>query len=222
VSGYRSASGVLSFLRQGNYSGNPDHPRTFVRGNNPYWRLAYTGESGPHNWMFGALGLNADVYPNDESAQPVFDSGSTRFRDVGIDAQYQYILEPHTVSAQVRYIRERISDPQNLVLADDTSATLRSFRAKVSYVYESKYGASLSFFNVDGSSDSVAFAGGLTNSPATRGWTPELYWMPLQNLRVGLQYTAFSRYLGARSNYDGSGRNASDNNTAYLYLWFAY
>ena len=222
VSSYQSASGILSFLRQGNYSGNPDHPRTFVRGHNPYWRLAYTGEAGPHNWMLGALGLTADVFPNDASAHPVFDTGSTKFRDVGIDGQYQYILEPHTVSAQARFIRERISDPQNLVLGDSPSATLRSFRSKVSYVYRSKYGASLSFFNVNGSGDSVAFAGGVTNSPGTRGWTPEVFWMPYENLRVGMQYTAFTKYLGSKSNFDGTGRNPRDNNTAYLYAWFAY
>ena len=222
LSSYQSANGILSFLRQGNHAGSADHPRTFVKGHNPYWRLAYTGEKGAHNWMLGALGLTADVFPNDAEAQPEFGSGSTKFRDVGVDAQYQYILEPHTVSAQARFIKERISDPQNLVLADSTSATLRTFRSKVSYVYQSKYGASLSFFNVNGSGDSLAFAGGVTNSPGTRGWTPELFWTPWQHLRVGMQYTAFTRYLGAKSNFDGTGRNARDNNTAYLYAWIAY
>jgi hypothetical protein len=222
VSSYQSASGALSILRQGNYSGDPNHPRTFLQGHNPYWRLAYTGESGPHSWMLGAMGLNAQVIPNDASAQPVSGIGTTRYRDVGVDAQYQYILEPHTISAQARYIRERISDPQNLVLADSASATLNTFRSKVSYTYQAKYGASLSYFNVSGSNDSAAFAGGVNNSPGTRGWTPEVFWMPMQNLRVGVQYTAFSRYLGSRSNYDGTGRNARDNNTAFLYAWLAY
>ena len=222
LSSYRSASGALSFLRHGSHSGDPDHPRTFVRGNNPYWRVAYTGESGPHNWMVGALGLSASVVPNGASAEPAFSAGTTRFRDRGVDAQYQYILEPHTVTAQVRFISERISDPENLVLADGTSAKLRTFRSKISYVYRSKYGASLSYFNVTGSADSAAFAGGVTNSPGTRGWTPEVSWTPFQNLRVGLQYTAFTRYLGGRSNFDGNGRNAHDNNTAFAYAWLAY
>jgi hypothetical protein len=222
LSSYQSASGALSILRQGNYSGNLDHPRVFIRGQNPYWRLAYTGESGPHSWMLGAMGLNADVFPNDASAQPVFGSGSTRYRDIGVDAQYQYILDPHTISAQARYITERISDPSNLVLADDTSARLKTFRGKVSYTYRAKYGASLSVFNVSGNNDSAAFAGGVNNSPGTRGFTPELFWMPTQNLRLGVQYTAFTRYQGSKTNYDGAGRNAHDNNTAFLYAWVAY
>lgn len=222
LASYQSTNGILSILSQGNHAGSADHPRTFIKGHNPYWRLAYTGEAGPHNWMLGALGMTADVFPNDAEAQPIYDSGSTRFRDVGVDAQYQYILEPHTVTAQARYIKERISDSQNLLLADSASATLRTFRSKVSYIYQSKYGASLSFFNVNGSGDSLAFAGGATNSPATRGWTPEIFWTPYQYLRVGAQYTAFTRYLGGSSNFDGNGRNARDNNTAYLYAWFAY
>jgi hypothetical protein len=222
VSAYQSASGLFSFLRHGSSTGDTDHPRTFVRGQNPYLRLAYTGQRGAHHWMVGALGLLADVYPNDASAQPIFGTGTTSYRDLGLDGQYQYILAPHTVSAQARFIRERISDPGNLVLADSTAATLRSFRSKVSYVFRAKYGASLSFFDVNGSSDSGAFAGGTTGSPATRGWTSELFWTPLQNLRLGVQYTAFSRYLGARSNYDGNGRNARDNNTAFAYAWVAF
>jgi hypothetical protein len=222
VSAYQSASGVLSFLRHGSSAGDTDHPRTFVRGQNPYLRLAYTGERGAHNWMLGVLGLLADVYPNDASARPIFGTGTTRYRDLGLDGQYQYILAPHTVSAQARFIRERISDPGNLVLADGTAANLRTFRSKLSYVYRAKYGASLSYFNVTGSTDSGAFAGGTSNSPSTRGWTPELFWTPLENLRLGVQYTAFSRYLGARSNYDGHGRNARDNNTAFAYAWVAF
>jgi len=32
-------------------------------------------------------------------------------------------------------------------------------------------------------------------------------------MRVGLQYTGYSKFNGASSNYDGFGRNASDNDT---------
>lgn len=43
-----------------------------------------------------------------------------------------------------------------------------------------------------------------------------------QNARVGLQYTAYSKYNGASSAYDVvGGRNASANNTLYLFLWLA-
>jgi hypothetical protein len=53
-------------------------------------------------------------------------------------------------------------------------------------------------------------------------WTPEIFWMPLQNLRVGVQFNYFTKYLGATKNYDGNGRDASDNNTTYIYAWTSF
>jgi hypothetical protein len=46
--------------------------------------------------------------------------------------------------------------------------------------------------------------------------------MPIQYLRVGAQYTAYIRFNGASTNYDGFGRNARDNNSLFLYTWLAY
>ena len=59
-------------------------------------------------------------------------------------------------------------------------------------------------------------------NPATRGWTYEAFWTPIQYIRIGAQYTAYSRYNGASTNYDGLGRNARDNNSLFLYVWAAY
>jgi hypothetical protein len=41
------------------------------------------------------------------------------------------------------------------------------------------------------------------------------------NLRAGLQYTLYTKFDGAASNYDGFGRSASDNNTLRLFVWTA-
>lgn len=222
LSFYSTADGIWSFMSKGNKAGDPNHPQIYLRGQNPYWRLALTHDWGPHSVMLGTFGLNVNVYPNDVNSFPNFNQGVTRYRDIGFDAQYQYLLEPNTFTAQVRYIRENISDPNNLVFGDSAAASLKSLRLKLSYIYQARYGVSLSFFNITGSPDSAAYAGSANFSPATQGWTPEIFWIPVQNIRVGLQYTHFTKYLGARSNYDGHGRNASDNDTLFLYLWAAY
>ncbi|WP_258187655.1 cytochrome C [Trinickia symbiotica] len=219
---YSTADGIWSFMSKGNKPGDLEHPQIYLRGQNPYWRLALTREWGPHNVMVGTFGMSVNIYPNSASAFPVFTQGVTRYRDIGFDAQYQYLLEPNTVTAQIRYIRENISDPNNLVFGDSKSANLKSLRVKLSYVYQAKYGVSFSFFNVTGSRDSTAYSGSASFSPATQGWTPEIFWVPVQNIRIGLQYTHFTKYLGARTNYDGQGRNASDNDTLLLYVWAAY
>ena len=119
-------------------------------------------------------------------------------------------------------------------------------RFKASYVYQARYGGSFSWFDLSGSANtanqtsgydpetmvitssptagaaSTRVNGNLTGNPAPRGMTFETVWMPLQNLRVGVQYTAYQKFNGARDNYDGFGRNASDNNSLFLYAWTAY
>jgi len=37
-----------------------------------------------------------------------------------------------------------------------------------------------------------------------------------------MQYTGYWRFNGGRSNYDGFGRSASDNNSFFLYTWLAF
>lgn len=231
LTAYRSATGPLSALAIGNVTGDSAHPKIFVEGYNPYIRLAYTQDWGNNSLMVGLTSFKVNNYQNDSNShQPQYALGTVKHTDTGLDAQYQYLAEPYTATAQVRWIHERISDPNNLALLDQTSASLNSFRAKASLIYQARFGASLSFFNVSGTSDSsynntgqsstaVASA---ANAPNTRGWTPEVFWLPEENIRVGLQYTAFTKFLGASTNYDGAGRNASDNNTVYLYGWYTY
>ena len=42
------------------------------------------------------------------------------------------------------------------------------------------------------------------------------------NLRLGAQYTAYTKFDGAKDNYDGNGRNAKDNNTLFLFAWTSF
>ncbi len=249
LAGYRTANGIWSFMSQGfnNDIGN----MAFVKGYNPYWRFALTHDWGPHSAMVGTFGMNAKVYP--DSLDP---TGSTNnYRDTGIDAQYQYLLDPHALTVTASYIRERVNyadsvagqfhplDPDGTLglPLTNSSDTLRMFRAKASYVYYARYGGGLSFFDISGSSNaalqtsafdpsnpgtlldgSQSVSGSLSGSPATRAWTGEIFWLPVQYARVGLQYTMFDKFNGGRSNYDGFGRNARDNNTVFLYLWASY
>jgi hypothetical protein len=89
-------------------------------------------------------------------------------------------------------------------------------------VYGAKYGASLAYANSKGSADTTVYSGSALFIPDSEVWTPEIFWMPLQNLRVGVQFNYFTKYLGATKNYDGNGRDASDNNTTYIYAWTSF
>ncbi len=213
VAGYQTANGALSFLSQG--TANAD--QTKLKGVNPYLRVALSHDWGPHSAMVGMLAMNAAIYPDNLNPG----GPTTDYRDRGIDAQYQYLLDPNTITAQLSYIRETISNGDVTGVATNATNTLNQLRLKGSYIYHAKYGASLSYFSTTGTSDATLYPDVATN-PDTRGWVPELFWTPVQNIRIGAQYFAFNRFHGASNNYDGAGRDAKDNNTLFLYVWGAY
>jgi hypothetical protein len=45
---------------------------------------------------------------------------------------------------------------------------------------------------------------------------------PYLNLKFGIQYVVYTLFNGAGTNYDGFGRNASDNNTLFVFAWMAF
>jgi hypothetical protein len=107
----------------------------------------------------------------------------------------------------------------------------------VSYVIHQTWVGSLGLFNTSGSTNRVLFAprpifGSASGSPASRGYTLRLEFVPFGkagsfaspwvNVRLGLQYTAYQRFNGGSSNYDGFGRSASDNNALFGFVWLAF
>ena len=202
--GYRTAKGLFRFMS----AGLNDADVTKLKGINPYWRLAVNREWGAHSLMVGTSGMVARVY--DDPLDTSDASTTHRDRDLGVDAQYQYLLDPHSVTAQLAYTRNHHSYSAASEQAN-TSDTSNVMRTKLTYVYQAKYGASLGSFSLTGSTNST-----------TRGLTYEAFWTPIQYIRIGAQYTAYSRFDGAANNYDGLGRNAGDNNSLFLYVWGAY
>lgn len=254
LGGYGTSRGPQSFM----HAGLAGDSVTKLKGINPYWRLAWNREWGPHSLMIGTAGMSARIY--DDPLDTSDSSTIHRTRDLSIDSQYQYLLDPHSVTAQFVYARSRHRYPDFLAnqpvgFADalgnplantNTQDTTNLVRAKLTYVYQARYGASVGVFNLTGStntanqssgfspdtlgitSDSSALApsqrvgGNLSGNPATRGVTLEAFWTPIQYVRIGAQYTAYNKFNGASTNYDGFGRNARDNNSLFLYLWAAY
>ena len=233
LGGYRTAKGLTSFMS----AGVPNGEKTRLQGTNPYWRVALSHQWGPHNIMVGTSGMVADVY--DDPLDTSDPASVHHFRDIGFDSQYQYLLDPHSFTAQLAYMRDHHRYPgflanQPMEDADgnplpDTNATdtTKVLRAKATYVYQAKYGASLAHFSQTGTTNSALYDptrvyGNVSGNPAVKGWTSEVFWTPLQYIRIGLQYTAYDKYNGASHNYDGMGRNPSDNNSLFFYIWGAY
>jgi len=224
LGGYRTADGVFSILR----AGVDRSTAAALRGTAPYGRLALQREwgDGTQSAMLGAFGLRTRKFPD-----PLAPSGATdTFSDLGMDAQYQYITDAHRVSGQLAYIRETQDLEGTFGLGNSANPhnKLSSFSSKVTYYRDAKYGVSVGYHRIWGDADStlypsgVAVAGSANGSPDSSAIILELNWLPWRDRRFSLQYTAYQKFNGGGTNYDGFGRNARDNNTLYLVAWFAF
>ena len=224
LGGYRTADGVASLLRAG-----VDRSKAAVlRGMAPYWRLALQREwdGGTQSAMLGTFGLVARKYPDPLDLSTPTD----RFSDVGIDAQYQFVTDRHRVSAQVAYIHERQRLDGTFATGGSVNASdhLDTLNAKATYYFLTRYGVTLGYRRLKGSTDAGLYStgeqitGSASGRPDSSAAIIELNWLPWRDRRISLQYTAYQKFNGRRSNYDGFGRNASDNNTLFLVAWLAF
>jgi hypothetical protein len=194
----------------------------------PYWRLALEPVWGDHSLEIGTFGLKSDVKPLGLTA-----AGTDSFTDIGVDSQYQYIGDPHTVTVRTSWIHEsrNLGASQALGFADNSHDVLRELNWSVSYIYDRTWSFTLGRFLLDGSSDATLY-GTINGSPNSANWVGEIAYLPFMhggpsfwpwlNARIGLEYTRWDRFDGATTNIDGMGRKAHDNNTLFLYAWMAF
>ncbi len=224
---YRSApSGVSNSSTGGNGPLDSSQGVNVLKNGAPYWRFAIEKQWDRTSLSVGTFGMLTDYHPAGLNAA----SGPTdRFRDVAFDTQFQYAGDDHLFSLQASYIKENFTlsatAPDDPI---DGAGDLKTRRIGVSYYYQRRYGASLGYFSTTGSVNTHRYPGGIavlgsaSNTPDTSAATMELDFIPWQNVKLGLQYTKYYKVRGGTDNYDGAGRNASDNNTLYLFAWFAY
>ena len=231
IGGYRSAKQGQTNTLTGGAGPLDGTASNVMSGIAPYWRAAYEFNWGRNSFEAGAYGAQFRLYPG--GGAPL--SGPVnRFKDVAEDFQYQFVADEHQVTLAGTHIHESMTldaggsaNPKN---------NLSTNRFWATYYYRRKLGGTVGYFSTTGSSDSVLYPAVAENdagvnqgvivsangSPDTRGWLAEVNYLPWLNVKISAQYTAYNKFNGAGSNYDGLGRSASDNNTWYLLLWFAY
>ena len=207
-----------------------------VHGTSPYFRVAYESRWDRNSLTVGAYGMNAKMHPGNGLA---LQGPVDQYRDIAADVQYQFIGEDHLFTVLSTYIKENqtLDASYAAAIAANPTNSLKTFKLAGEYYYQRRIGGSLGFFSTTGSSDSglypgtqtvgdvttpVAVNGSATNSPNSQGEILELNYLPWLNTKLQLQYTRYSKFNGAATNYDGAGRNASDNNTTYLLVWLLY
>jgi len=225
VGGYRTAS--TGFQRS---MGIDPNGQTQVAGVAPYWRAAYTKSIGNQSMEIGIFGLSADTYPGRERT-----AGKDRIFDWGFDSQYQVSLGSHDITALFSRIQEHShwNASQSLGAASNSEGRLWTTKVAADYLYNRTYGGLAGFFHTNGTSDAALRADSATGSPLNDGMVFQLNYLPFNvkggpafwpksSVKISLQYIMYNRFNGGHSNYDGSGRNASDNNTLYLETWIAF
>jgi len=206
-----------------------------IKGAAPYWRAALQHTWGPAYVAIGTFGMIASTFPGrDKSA------GADRYSDLGFDATYQMqIGDRNSLVTGITYIHENqnLTASKSLGLSDNSADKLNTLRARATYTLDNTYGISAGIFNISGTQDIGIYAadpidGGAAGRPNSNGYifeatyTPfgkDSSWLsPWVNLRLALQYTIYSKFNGGNLNYDGFGRNASDNNTLFASAMFAF
>lgn len=233
--GYSTPSrGTLRFV-----GADPDDPGN-IHGLAPYGRAAFQTSLGGGTFEVGAFALKAALFPGRDRSS----GRSDRFTDLGLDASWTKPVGSDTFTLNGRYTHEKQSLEATCLLGMDdgsiepgplancANGTLNELHGDVSYYWHNRIGVTASPFSITGSRNPFILSGNRTFKPNSSGVALQIDATPFGdgnspvgprfNMRVGAQYTLFTRFNGARSNFDGSGRSAADNNSLRLFTWIAF
>jgi hypothetical protein len=238
VGGYRSAKQGNTNTLTGAAGPLDGTASNVIQGLSPYWRVAYERNWQRNSLEVGVYGASFKLLPGADATLPL--SGpSNQFKDVAEDFQYQFIGDEHLLTVAGTHIHEDMTLDATFAAGGSAnpSNSLNTTRLWATYYYRRRIGGTIGHFQTTGTTDALLYPTAMpatattpatlvttsaNGSPQTEGWIAEVNYLPWLNVKLSAQYTAYSKFNGGSSNYDGAGRNASGNNTLYLLLWFAY
>jgi hypothetical protein len=219
-----------------------------VDGAAPYWRLALEQRWQNHFFTVGTYGMQADIFPSGNSSGSAdrftdiaFDAqyqfmgtiAAEHMQDhMQMDGEHKAEAGKHIITAHATWIHEYQDWKASFPLGNTSNPSdfLDTFRMNLNYYYRSHLGdigGSAGYFSTTGKTDNLLYSpdsvgGSRTGSPNSDGFILEADYRPWEMTKISLQYTIYNKFNGAHSNYDGFGRNASDNNTLYAHVWLMF
>ncbi|MFZ1916014.1 MAG: hypothetical protein WAU58_00450 [Terriglobales bacterium] len=203
----------------------------------PYWRLAWQQLTGSTQYEIGTYGMHLRNSPfaiPAGGATDIYDD----YTDVAFDAQIDRTLfRKDVLSFRGTYIRENSNLAASAAVlpanggpfASPGGHHLNTVQTNVEFHYGNLLTGTLGWFNVNGTVDPLLFpsspvSGSANGDPRSAGVIANVSYWPWQNLQLGAQYTAYTRFNGGSTSYDvvPNGRNASANNTVYLDAKFLF
>jgi len=193
-------------------TGKPNGFVSNVAGWAPYWRLAYQSTFGDNYLEVGTFGMNTRLYATGTGT-----SGPTNnYRDLAIDAQFERPIGNDSVVVRAVYARESIGLDAYRQSVDPAQGnqSFRTINVNGSYHFGANRSLQLAYITTSGDASNVAaLTAGLRSG--THALVAEGAYYPWENVRLSLQYTAYSKFGGVSD-------NASDNNTIYALAWFVF
>lgn len=194
-----------------------------VSGTAPYWRVAWQTVTTNNSIEVGTYGIHLKSYPN------AITGPRNSYTDWAMDFQYDRTIprfNSDVLSLRGTYIRENSS----LVATLGTGAPgiiLNTAQGNVEYHFGNTYSLTGAFFNITGTNNGTLYApapvfGSRNGSPSSTGYIAEANWWPQQNIKLGVQYTGYTRFNGAGTNYDGFRRDATANNGVFVIAFFTF
>jgi len=197
----------------------------------PYWRFAWQQTTGRNYLELGTYGIFVKSFPGTYSTTTPAISGPTdSFTDTAVDLSYERKLRKAdllVVHSTFIYEKQDLDASFREGGAIRPDHNLQTFRLDAGYHLGTRYTFTAGPFITTGTADSLlyptaAVTGSANHSPKNDGYMTQFAYWPMQNIELGLQYRGYVTFNGAGHNYDGSGRNASGDNTAYAFIWFSF
>ena len=220
--------GELSVYRSAPQGGAhpPDGSSELItKGVTPYWRFAYQQRFGKQYLELGTFGLASSLYPTGVTGP------TDRYDDFGADLQLERRVGKGgvgTFTLHTSYIHEHQTLDGTFAAGESNAKNdLNTVRADAAWLTASRWGGTIGAFSTSGTADTLRYAradvtGSATGKPNSSGYIAELQFMPWINTRFSVQYVGYQKFNGSSSDYDGAGRNASDNNTLYVLIWLMF
>src|SRR5690348_3674285 len=196
-----------------------------IQGAAPYWRVAWQQTMGNSYLEFGGYGMHMRSTPQ------AIVGPEDIYTDAAVDAQFERVIPKwrnNLITLHGTYIHENSTlNAEFPAAASVLNHHLNTFRADAVYHFGYRFAPSFQYFATTGTTDPLLFApnpfdGSGNGSPNSKGYVINFTNWPVQNIRLGAQYTGFTQFNGAGTNYDGSGRNASDNNSLYMLVGLVF
>lgn len=227
---------TLNILGQEPGTSPPQYPNPM-----PYWRIAFEPKQGDNYFMFGAFGMYGDAAPGG-----VTGSILDHYLDIGVDSQYQYDGDEYQFTLKTSNVYEKQTLDSSFAngIATNRDNWLNLFKINATSIWDHTYSLSAGYFNVSGSTDANLWGFGTSaantnfstvGSPNTDGLIFDASYFPFSkkqapgpdkqfNMRIGVQYTKYLHLYGGTNTVNATGgtRNASGNDTLWLYALTAF